>query len=116
MPLWRRKKASNDEYALWSVGKELALAGCRAPTVVIYIGGLSPLVNIVRYLPPPPSAIVKGFIISRLYLLGDKFTIYTCDVLVPSWFPSPVNYCNLNEVPHTTIITLSDWWRVYSWL
>jgi len=53
---------------------------------------------------------------AAVYLLDDKFTIYTCDVLVPSWFPSPVNYCNLNEVPHTTIITLSDWWRVYSWL
>ena len=41
------------------------------------------------------AAIVKGFTFSPVYLLDDKFTIYTCDVLVPSRFPPPVHYCKI---------------------
>ena len=50
------------------------------------------LCGIYRRRHPP---LWKGSSSAVVYLLDDKFTIYTCDVLVPSRFPPPVHDCKI---------------------
>ena len=87
-------------------------------TPSLYIGGLSPITprQYCAVITAAAIVIVKGFIISQCLSPG----LLICNLHMRCFsslaVPFPCQLLQLNEVPHTTIITLSDWWRVYSWL